>query len=110
MKESYIPKVQLKGDITNTKFYPFDKPARLENLNIDNEIPSFKDVMTGLVKNVDSTMKAPDQMLEDVILGNGTDIHDVMIAMSKAEITVNLATQMTSKVIQAYEKVISIQL
>ena len=48
--------------------------------------------------------------MEDVILGNDPDIHDVMIAMSKAELTVNLATQMTSKVIQAYEKVMSIQL
>ena len=37
------------------------------------------------------------------------DIHDVMIAMSKSEITVNVATQAVGKVIQAYDKVMQIQ-
>jgi len=32
-----------------------------------------------------------------------------MIAMSKAEVGLNIATQMTTKVIQAYEKIMAIQ-
>ena len=37
------------------------------------------------------------------------DIHDVMTAMAKSEISVNVATQLTGKVIQAYDKVMQIQ-
>ena len=110
MRDKFIPKLQLKANISETKAYTFDKPLRLENLQMTEEIPKFSNVFEGLVKNVNDTVKAPDQVMEDVILGNGADIHDVMIAMSKAELAVNVTTQMTSKVIQAYEKVMSIQL
>ena len=38
------------------------------------------------------------------------DIHDVMVAMSKAEISVNIATTAVGKVIQAYDKIMQIQI
>lgn len=110
MEDKFVPKIKLKANIFETKIDTFNQPIRLDNVAMEEELPKFKDVFTGLLKNVDNTVKAPDQVMEDVILGNGADIHDVMIAMSKAELSVNLATQMTSKVIQAYEKVMSIQL
>ena len=36
------------------------------------------------------------------------DIHDVMTAMAKSEISVNIATQITVKVINAYDRVMQI--
>jgi len=110
MEQKYIPKIKLKADIFETNIDTMNKPFRLENVSMSQEVPKFRDVFGGMIKAVDDTVKAPDQVMEDVILGNGADVHDVMIAMSKAELSVNLATQMTTKVIQAYEKVISIQL
>lgn len=105
----YVPKLQLQLDITETRGAMGDNPLRMQAVNTSPEIPSFTDVMTGLVKQVDSTMKAPDAVMESAMLGNGADIHDVMIAMSKAEVGLNIATQMTTKVIQAYEKIMAIQ-
>jgi len=105
----YVPKLFLQADISETRAVTGDKPVRLQSLAVSPEIPTFSDVMTGLVKEVDSTVKAPDQVLESAMLGTGADIHDVMIAMSKAEVGLNVATQMTTKVIQAYEKIMAIQ-
>ena len=49
-------------------------------------------------------------MLKDVMSGSkNVDIHDVMTAMAKSEISINVATQITGKVIQAYDKVMQIQ-
>lgn len=110
MQDKFIPKINLRANIFETKIDTMNQPLRLDNVAMETEIPKFKDVVSGLVKDVNETMKAPDQVIQDVILGNGADIHDAMIAMSKAELTVNVATQMTSKVVQAYEKVMSIQL
>ena len=60
--------------------------------------------------NFNNELNAPDDMLKDVMSGNtNIDIHDVMIAMSKSEITVNVATQAVGKVIQAYDKIMQIQ-
>lgn len=105
----YVPKLLLKADITETRGVMGNSPLRMQSVNTSPEIPSFTDVMTGLVKEVNSTVKAPDAVLESAMLGNGADVHDVMIAMSKAEVGLNITTQMTTKVIQAYEKIMAIQ-
>lgn len=105
----FVPKVLLQGDISQTRGVTGESPMRLQAMGTSPEIPSFNNVMTGLVKDLDSTMKAPDAVMESAMLGQGADVHDVMIAMSKAEVSLNIATQMTTKVIQAYEKIMAIQ-
>lgn len=109
MNNPFIPKVQLAREIADTKVYSFDRPVRFEGFNDTPEIPEFKAVMTDMAKQLDATVKAPDQVMQDAIVGNNADVHDVMIAISKAELGVNVATQVTTKVIQAYEKIMSIQ-
>ena len=69
----------------------------------------FKNVMANLTSDLNNSVNAPDQMLQDSVAGNGVDIHDVVIAMSKAEIGVNIATQLTTKIVQSYEKIMAIQ-
>ena len=69
----------------------------------------FKNVMTNLTNSLNSTMNAPDALLKDAVMGNGVDVHDVVLAMSKAEIGVNIASQLTTKIVQSYEKIMSIQ-
>ena len=67
-------------------------------------------VLSGLVENFNTELNAPDNLLKDVMSGNtNIDIHDVMTAMAKSEISVNIATQSVGKVIQAYDKVMQIQ-
>lgn len=105
----YIPRVQLMAEISETRAVTGNNTMRLQSMGNSPEIPNFADVMTNMVKEVDSTVKAPDAVLESAMLGTGADIHDVMIAMSKAEVGLSVATQMTTKVIQAYEKIMSIQ-
>jgi len=107
--QGYVPKLLLQADIAQTRAVTGDNPMRLQSMGNSPEILSFTDVMSGLVKEVNSTVKAPDAVLESAMLGNGADIHDVMIAMSKAEVGLNIATQMTTKVMQAYEKIMAIQ-
>lgn len=109
MSNQFIPKVQLQQDIAETKLNTFQNPMRLNSMGTSPEVPKFKEVLTGMIKELDTSVKAPDQIMQDALTGNGADIHDVMIAMSKAELSVNVATQVTTKVVQAYEKIIAIQ-
>lgn len=108
-------------------FYPnYDLEARIQHTKLDSwgDIPSarinrveepstadFKSVMSGLVEGLNTSMNAPDNMMRDVMMGSeNVDIHDVMVAMSKAEISVNIATTAVGKVIQAYDKIMQIQI
>lgn len=80
--------------------------------NIDNPVgtSSFKDVMTNMVSNINEQMNKPDDLLAKAASGSAdVDVHDVMIAMSQAEVTLTVATNAVSKVIQAYDKIVQIQ-
>ena len=107
-------------------FYPhYDLEARIQHTKLDSwgDIPSarmnrieepsttdFKSVMSGLVEGMNESMNAPDNLMKDVMMGSeNVDIHDVMTAMAKAEIAVNMATTVTGKVLQAYDRIMQIQ-
>ena len=112
MINGFTPNYDLEARIQHTKL---DSWGSIPSARIDRiEEPStadFKSVMSGLVENMNTTMNAPDNMLKDVMMGSeNVDIHDVMVAMSKAEISVNIATTAVGKVIQAYDKIMQIQI
>ena len=109
---SFYPQYDLAGRIQHTKLdtgFANMQPVRITRME-DPSTPDFKAVFSGLVENFNSELNAPDNLLKDVMQGSkNVDIHDVMTAMAKSEIAVNVATQITGKVIQAYDKIMQIQ-
>ena len=72
---------------------------------------NFKDVLSGMVSNLNTELHKPDQLLQEQMMGNqDVDIHDITAAIAKAEIGVSLATQMTSKVVTAYNTIMNISI
>jgi flagellar hook-basal body complex protein FliE len=108
MQNNFTPLIDVVSSMTDTKMDTGMTPMRLKPVNTP-ETPSFSQVMNNMVTDLNDSINAPDQVLQNAITGNGADVHDVMIAMSKAEIGLNIATQVTTKVIQSYEKIMSIQ-
>ena len=111
MTNSFYPKVNLMGHIQSGFGDTGMSPMPSMNVDASEGTPttSFKGVMSGLAQGLNSDLNAPDTLLKDAMTGNNdVDIHDVMTAMAKAEISVNIATQVTSKVIQAYDKIMQI--
>lgn len=104
------PNIDLFARIQTSKIDTMGDGMRLQRVE-KPETNDFKSVMSGLVENLNQEMNAPDQLLKDAMMGNpNVDIHDVITAMSKAELGVNVATGVTTKVIQAYDKIMQIQL
>ncbi len=112
MSNGFFPNVGLVGRIQHSKMdtgFGGIPSARMDSIE-KPETTDFKGVMSGLVENLNHNISAPDQLLKDAMTGNNNvDIHDVMTSMAKAELNVNVATQVTSKVIQAYDKIMQIQ-
>ena len=107
---SNIPKYDLASRIQHSKF---DSSFGMQGLRMDRvekpETQDFKQVMSGLVENLNAEVNAPDNMMKDVMSGSKTvDIHDVMTAMAKSEISINVATQITGKVVNAYDRIMQI--
>lgn len=110
MTNGFFQKVDLSGRISNMPASSMPSMPSLGVKSIDEtQGSSFKGVMSNLTQSLNQDMNAPDQLLKDSMTGNSdVDIHDVMTAMAKAEISVSVATQVTSKVIQAYDKIMQI--
>lgn len=112
MFNNITPNYDLAGRIEHSKLdtgFGRMPSARIDGIE-GSSSPDFKSVMSGLVENFNTELNAPDNLLKDAMSGSGNvDIHDVMTAMAKSEISVNVATQMVGKVIQAYDKVMQIQ-
>ena len=112
MINGFTPNYDLEARIQHTKLDSWGSiPSARMNRVEEPATGDFKSVMSGLVESMNETMNAPDNLMKDVMMGSeNVDIHDVMIAMSKAEISVNIATTAVGKVIQAYDKIMQIQI
>ena len=102
----------MEARIQHTKLDSWgDIPSARMNRVEEPSTGNFQSVMSGLVENMNTQMNAPDNLMKDVMMGSeNVDIHDVMTAMAKAELAVNIATTATGKVIQAYDKIMQIQI
>ena len=94
-----------------------ESPFKLQGMNAmpsmpaaEVQGPTFKDALSGLVQSVNDTMTAPDAMMQNAMTTGGVDVHDVMIANSKAELVVNVTAQVATKVMQAYDRILQIQI
>ena len=108
--DSQFPRMNLVGSISGSKLDTNVPPFRMDSINTENKVNSFSDTLLSMTKNLNEVANAPEVAMQDMLTGtNGTDIHDVITAINKAEISVSVATQITTKVIQAYEKIMNIQ-
>ena len=108
----FYPNYDLANRISGTKLatgFGGLTSARIDPIK-DPVTGNFQNVLSGMVQKLNNEINEPDELLKDLMSGNkNVDIHDVMIAMSKSEINVTVATTAVGKVIQAYDKVMQIQ-
>jgi flagellar hook-basal body complex protein FliE len=65
---------------------------------------SFADSLAGLLKSVDETAGNANDAVSNMLTGKG-DVHEAMIALQRAETTLQLTVQVRNKLVQAYQDV-----
>lgn len=108
MPEGFSPKINLNDRIEPSKITTSLSPMRFKSIE-QPETANFNAVLTELVENLNKDLSAPDELTRDAMQGKA-DVHDVMAAISKSEIQVNIATTAIGKVIQTHEKIMQIQI
>lgn len=76
----------------------------------DSSTPSFSSVLAGALGEVNSLQNDANSQAEAFALGQTSDIHSVMIAAQKATVALDLATEVRSKVLDAYQQVMQMQM
>ena len=70
---------------------------------------SFVDLLTLQTDTIDKSMKTADKMLADYIQGADISTHELMIAMNKAEHSINMMVQMRNRVFESYQEIARMQ-
>jgi flagellar hook-basal body complex protein FliE len=70
---------------------------------------SFKDLLQGLVSQVDTLQKDADNSLQGLVTGETTNLHDVTIKMEEAGVAFDLMMQVRNKLMEAYQELIKMQ-
>jgi len=78
---------------------PGVKPAATEGAS-----GNFGDSLAKLVNSVETSDQAANTAVQGMIDGTG-DVHDAMIALQRAELTLQLTVQVRNKLVQAYQDI-----
>lgn len=69
----------------------------------------FADTLSKIIKETNEQQMAADRAIEKLNTGEGKNIHDVMISMEKADISMRLLVQMRNKIVEAYQEIMRMQ-
>ncbi len=71
---------------------------------------TFANMLKDTVSEVSNQQHIADDAVRQLHTGGPKNIHDVMIAMEQADISVRMLVQMRNKVMEAYQEVMRMQL
>jgi flagellar hook-basal body complex protein FliE len=80
------------------------------NKNSVNEAEkSFANQLKEAIQKVDNLQKEADKAVSELALGGTKNMHDTMIALEKANLSLQLMLQVKDKIVSAYEEIMRMQ-
>ena len=73
--------------------------------SIDPGHNDFADTLKSMLLHVDRQIKDADQKAEDFALGKEYDLHEIMIASEKADLSFRLLLRIRNKLLDAYQEI-----
>ncbi|HEX7065288.1 MAG TPA: flagellar hook-basal body complex protein FliE [Bacillales bacterium] len=95
---------------------------RIENLSMKTMIPqkqelsaaesgeAFTNMFNNALNEVNQAQIESDEAAKRLINGEAVNLHNVMIAAEKAEITLTAAVEIRNKVVEAYKSIMRMQM
>ena len=80
-----------------------------KNLNESDKV-NFTDVLNNAVNKVNNVQINANEDIEALIKGEDITMHDVMLSMQEAQISMQLMLEMRNKLYDAYKELSSVQL
>ena len=88
-------------------------PRQLESMKPSPELPghsgSFATLLQQSLERVDGLQHDADAAARAFALGQAPSVHDTMITMEKADLSLRLTTKVRNKVVEAYQEIMRMQ-
>lgn len=102
--------------MTNIQFpsveHVIREPVNMSDKKLSSSAESQRSFSTFLKESIQKVNEAQinsDKLTEKMALGQNVDLHEVMIAAQKANITLQMTIEVRNKVIEAYQEVMRMQ-
>ena len=93
-----VDRIETKGDCIN-----------FGNIKIENQAdPSFIETLKEYLKDVDMKQHKANEAIDEFLAGK-KDIHEVMLAVEKADISFRLFVKIKNKLVEAYQEIMRMQ-
>ena len=70
----------------------------------------FGDILSSTLKSVNNAQTAGDTAIEKPQTGDAKHLHEVMIAVEEADVSLRMLVQMRNKALTAYEEIMRMQI
>ena len=74
------------------------------------QAPSFVDYLSAQVQQVNEKIVVADQRVADVSTGKSQNLHEMMVALNKADLSLKMLTQVRNKAVEAYQELMRMSL
>ena len=75
----------------------------------DQAQQNFGKMISGLVEDVQQQQQAADRAVQQVHGGSAKNLHEAMIAMEQADISIRFMVQVRNKALDAYQEIMRMQ-
>lgn len=80
------------------------------NLESKPETQSFGQIVSQKLEEANSLQKDADQLTESFLLGGPVEIHQMLIAMEKADLALRQTVEIRNKMVEAYKQIANMQI
>ena len=71
---------------------------------------SFGETIKNAVSEISNLQNNADALIERVAVGDPVNVHEVMLAMQKASLAMQMTVQVRNKVVEAYQEIMRMQI
>ena len=71
---------------------------------------AFQDVLAGAIRQVESAGRQASGSVERFLAGEGEELHNTVLATTRAELTFEMFLQMRNKIVGAYQEIMKMQM
>ncbi|HEX7098651.1 MAG TPA: flagellar hook-basal body complex protein FliE [Acidimicrobiia bacterium] len=72
--------------------------------------PGFEEGLGNALQSLSDAEKYADAVATDIATGGSSSVHDLMIATSKASLSLELAVQVRNRALEAYQEIMRMQI
>ena len=103
--------IQMPVSMTQGLIQPIANLPAMAAQNTESVSPAnFKDLLQRALTDLNASQVGANESIKNLSTGGEDNLHDVIISMEKASMTLQYAIQIRNKVLEAYQSVIQMQI